>query len=62
MSQVTRYEMYQDEDGDWRWRLRAVNGAIIACSGEGYTNLGDCLHAIGLVKNSGGAIVENLDA
>lgn len=38
--------------GDWRWRLRAANGRIIANSGEGYINREDCLHAISLVKSN----------
>ncbi len=31
-------EKYEDKGGEWRWRLRAVNGQIIATSGEGYTS------------------------
>ena len=36
---------------DWRWRLRAANGQIIATSGEGYINKADCLHGISLVQS-----------
>ncbi|MBH1671603.1 DUF1508 domain-containing protein [Stenotrophomonas maltophilia] len=38
--------------GDWRWRLKADNGLIIATSGEGYRNKADCLHAIKLVMSA----------
>lgn len=38
--------------GDWRWRLRADNGRIIATSGEGYQNKADCLHGIELVTSA----------
>ena len=38
--------------GDWRWRLLAANGKIIATSGEGYINKADCLHGISLVKSN----------
>lgn len=31
-----RYETYQDEAGEWRWRLKDGNGKIVAESGEGY--------------------------
>ncbi len=31
-------EKIQDVAGEWRWRLRAANGQIIATSGEGYTS------------------------
>lgn len=47
--------MYKDVSGFWRWRLVAGNNKIIADSGEGYYNEKDCLHAIGLVKNSSNA-------
>ena len=53
-----RYQMYQDTAGEWRWRLRAANHEIIATSGEGYRNKGDCRHAIDLVKGSANAPVE----
>jgi uncharacterized protein YegP (UPF0339 family) len=34
-------EMYQDVQGDWRWRLVAGNGETIADSGEGYVHYRD---------------------
>lgn len=30
-------DVYQDESGEWRWRVIAANGNVIADSGEGYT-------------------------
>lgn len=36
---------------EWRWRLKAANGEIIA-SGESYVNKADCMHAISLVKST----------
>jgi uncharacterized protein YegP (UPF0339 family) len=30
------YVYYKDAKGEWRWRLVAANGRIIADSGEGY--------------------------
>lgn len=35
----------------WRWRLKAANHEIIA-SGEGYTTKANCLHVIGLLKQT----------
>jgi uncharacterized protein YegP (UPF0339 family) len=49
------YYIYKDAQGQWRWRLRAANKEIIAVSGEGYWNKGDCRAAIDLVKASAGA-------
>lgn len=47
--------------GDWRWRLRAANGQIIATSGEGYINKADCLHGISLVKSDQTAAADVVD-
>ena len=49
------FYIYQDNAGQWRWRLRAANGRTIADSGEGYANKHDCLAAISLVKTSSDA-------
>jgi len=46
------FEIYKDASGEFRWRLRAKNGRIIANSGDGYKNRADAEHAIGLVKNA----------
>lgn len=54
------FEKYRDVRNQWRWRLKATNGRIIANSGEGYFNLGDCDHAIELVKASSLAPVREL--
>jgi uncharacterized protein YegP (UPF0339 family) len=32
------FQTYRDSRGDWRWRLVAGNGQIIADSGEGYAS------------------------
>jgi uncharacterized protein YegP (UPF0339 family) len=37
--------IYEDERGEWRWRVRANNGRIIADSGEGYKTKGNCRRA-----------------
>ncbi|CCQ34568.1 hypothetical protein HLRTI_001603 [Halorhabdus tiamatea SARL4B] len=33
----SRFELYEDTGGQWRWRLRHRNGNMIANGGEGYT-------------------------
>lgn len=35
-------ELYKDEVGDHRWRVRHENGEIVADSSEGYVNQIDC--------------------
>jgi uncharacterized protein YegP (UPF0339 family) len=39
-------EMYQDSGGEWRWRVVADNGKVVADSGEGYINRVDCVHGL----------------
>ncbi|HEX8688408.1 MAG TPA: DUF1508 domain-containing protein [Pyrinomonadaceae bacterium] len=56
-----RFQVYEDEAGEWRWRLLAGNGRIIAAAGEGYRHRQDCLHAVELVKDSKEARVEGAD-
>jgi len=35
-STATEFEIYEDNAGEWRWRLRGGNQQIVADSGEGY--------------------------
>src|SRR6266550_3573904 len=51
------YHYYKDSKGEWRWRLKAANGRIIADSGEGYKNEQECLADIDRVKASSDAKV-----
>ena len=37
-----KFEVYQDKRGEWRWRRKAVNGAIVGAASEGYTSKADC--------------------
>jgi uncharacterized protein YegP (UPF0339 family) len=39
---MSNYEVYQDNKDQWRWRLRADNGEIVAAS-EAYTREEDAL-------------------
>jgi len=50
-----KFQRYKDRAGEYRWRLKATNGEIIADSGEGYVNASDCDHAIRLVKSTSAA-------
>lgn len=35
---IWKFEIYRDAAREWRWRLVAPNGLIIADSGEGYAS------------------------
>ena len=53
-----KFEMYEDKGGEFRFRLKARNGEIIATS-EGYTSKASCLNGIESVqKNAPEADVE----
>jgi uncharacterized protein YegP (UPF0339 family) len=45
------FHVYKDNAGEWRWHLKAANGRIVADSGEGYHDRGDCIHAIEIVRS-----------
>ena len=46
-----KFEMYQDKAGEYRFRLKARNGEIIAVS-EGYTAKASCLNGIESVRKN----------
>lgn len=56
-----KFEMYQDSSGEYRFRLKARNGEIIATS-EGYKAKNSCLNGIESVrKNVVDAKVEKVE-
>ncbi|NLD88107.1 MAG: YegP family protein [Clostridiales bacterium] len=46
-----KFEMYLDKAGEYRFRLKATNGQIIAVS-EGYKSKDGCLNGIASVKKN----------
>ncbi|MHB1314217.1 MAG: YegP family protein [Christensenellales bacterium] len=53
-----KFELYEDKAGEFRFRLKARNGEIIAVS-EGYKAKSSCLNGIESVrKNAGDAKIE----
>lgn len=49
MIQPYRGEIYKDKRGEFRWRVRAANGRIVADSSEGYVNRADCARMFGVL-------------
>ncbi|MEM0913513.1 MAG: DUF1508 domain-containing protein [Planctomycetota bacterium] len=47
---MSRFTIYEDNAGEYRWRFQASNYRIISVSSEGYTNKSDCEASIGLMK------------
>ena len=57
---MSKFQLYKDRKGEYRWRLRARNGEIIADSNEGYSSKASCKHGIDLVKEqAASAVVED---
>ena len=57
------FEIYKDAKGEFRWRLKASNGQIVATGGQGYSAKADCKHAIeSIMKNAATATVEDHSA
>lgn len=46
-----KFEIYADKSGEFRFRLKAKNGQIIA-TGEGYTAMKSCLNGIESIKKN----------
>ncbi len=46
-----KFEVYKDKKGEFRFRLKATNGQIIA-TGEGYTTEAKCLNGIDSIKKN----------
>ena len=46
-----KFEIYKDKAGEFRFRLKATNGQVIAVS-EGYTTMNSCENGIDSVKKN----------
>ncbi|MFB6073462.1 MAG: HVO_2922 family protein [Haloarculaceae archaeon] len=55
------FELYEDQAGEYRWRLVHDNGNVIADSGEGYASKQKARQGLQSVKeNAPGAPVEDI--
>jgi uncharacterized protein YegP (UPF0339 family) len=46
-----KFEVYKDKKGEFRFRLKAKNGQVIA-TGEGYSKVDSCLNGVASVKKN----------
>ena len=46
-----KFEIYEDKNGEHRFRLKAGNGEVIAVS-EGYTSRNACLNGVASVQRN----------
>lgn len=49
------FDLFEDQSGEYRWRLVSSNGRIIADSGEGYSSKGNARRAIETVQGDAGS-------
>ena len=49
---MTKFQIFQDKSGEYRWRLKAANGQIIATSGEGYKAKADAERGVQIVQQN----------
>jgi uncharacterized protein len=52
VSSVAKFEIYKDKSGEFRWRLVAHNGQVIARSEEGYKTMRDAQNGIASVNQA----------
>ena len=54
-----QFELYEDRDSEWRWRLRHRNGNVIADSNQGYARKHDAQQGIRAVRRDafGGSLL-----
>lgn len=48
-----KFEVYKGKDDQFRWRLKAGNGAVLATAGQGYKAAADAKHGVELVQKAG---------
>lgn len=48
---TAKLQIYRDARREWRWRLRASNGRIVADSGEGYRRRAAVYEAVKRVRS-----------
>ncbi|MEI2642398.1 MAG: YegP family protein [Candidatus Nanopelagicales bacterium] len=51
MTTSGKFELYTDKSGEWRFRLKAVNGQTIAAS-QGYASKENALNGIDSVRRN----------
>jgi len=49
-----KFALYRDRNKEWRWRLLAANGRILANSGEGYKRKSTMVRSIWSIQKRAG--------
>ncbi len=56
-----KFELYTDKSGEYRFRLKAGNGEVIALSSEGYASKASALNGIDSVRRNADSEVVEVD-
>ena len=51
---ISKFELYKDPHGGFRWKLKSTEGRTIAVSAEAYNTMADLLQNIATVKRQAG--------
>ena len=46
---VYKCTVFKDKQNQWRWHIKARNGKIVACSGEGFVSKHNARRSLGLI-------------
>ena len=49
---MSKFELYADAKGEYRWRLKASNGQVMGTGGEGYSSKATAKAGIESVKKN----------
>ncbi len=49
---ITGFEIYEDKAGEWRWRLRASNGELLAIPEQGFSSKSGVVRALDVVRRN----------
>ncbi len=49
---MAKFELYTSPNGEFRWRLKATNGQVIATGGEGYSSKASAKAGIASVRRN----------
>lgn len=58
---AAKWELYTDGGGEFRFRLKAGNGEVIALSSEGYSSKSGALNGIESVRRNADAEIIEVD-
>lgn len=57
-----KWELYTDKGGEYRFRLKAGNGEVIALSSEGYSSKAGALNGIDSIRRNADSDIVEIDS